>query len=243
MRIFSSVILVMCCLAGMSQGPTFNTSNTDWYITGGSLLLAGGSTFSRYNAESYTPQTLPSFDRMNVNSFDRVSTFYWSPQASKASDLLALAAPALPAIILLDAKSREERLALFHIYAQSSLITLALTDYTKTLVKRDRPFLYNENAPESERFGHTARLSFFSGHTSMTSNFCFMTAKLFSEMNPDSKAKPLVWTGAALYPAVVGYLRVRAGKHFPTDVIVGYLVGALVGYLVPHLHSHNRNFR
>ena len=40
-----------------------------------------------------------------------------------------------------------------------------------------------------------------------------------------------------MLPAVTGYLRFKAGKHFPTDIIVGYGVGATIGYLVPELHK------
>ena len=47
---------------------------------------------------------------------------------------------------------------------------------------------------------------------------------------------------------MTAYLRVRAGKHFLTDVIAGYAVGATIGILVPHLHRNqslndNKNIR
>ena len=32
--------------------------------------------------------------------------------------------------------------------------------------------------------------------------------------------------------------RVRAGEHFPTDVIAGSMAGSAIGVLVPHLHRH-----
>ena len=67
--------------------------------------------------------------------------------------------------------------------------------------------------------------------------FSFFTAKVFSDTNPNSKLRPWVWSSAALLPAVTGYLRVKGGKHFPTDVIVGYAVGAAIGILVPGITS------
>ena len=46
----------------------------------------------------------------------------------------------------------------------------------------------------------------------------------------------LTLAGGTLLTGFVGYERVRAGAHFPTDVIMGALAGASIGVLVPHLH-------
>ena len=40
-----------------------------------------------------------------------------------------------------------------------------------------------------------------------------------------------------MIPAITGYLRVKAGKHYPTDTIAGYLLGATAGILIPQLHK------
>lgn len=83
----------------------------------------------------------------------------------------------------------------------------------------------------------SARYSFFSGHTSSAAAMSFFTAKVFSDYFPDSKWKPLVWTMAATLPALTGYFRIKGGKHYPTDVIMGYTVGALIGFFVPYIHQ------
>ena len=59
---------------------------------------------------------------------------------------------------------------------------------------------------------------------------------MLNDFYPDSKAKPIIWTSAALIPAITGYLRVKAGRHFTSDVLVGFLVGAAVGWVIPELH-------
>ena len=43
--------------------------------------------------------------------------------------------------------------------------------------------------------------------------------------------------------ATTANLRVRAGKHFYTDVIIGGIVGMSVGYLVPALHADGDPYR
>jgi membrane-associated phospholipid phosphatase len=46
----------------------------------------------------------------------------------------------------------------------------------------------------------------------------------------------LIYTGAAIPPAIVGYYRLEAGKHFKTDVIAAFIIGAACGIGVPELH-------
>jgi hypothetical protein len=65
--------------------------------------------------------------------------------------------------------------------------------------------------------------------------------KVYSDFNPDSPATPYLWAGAAVLPATVGYLRIEAGQHFLTDVLLGYVLGAATGYFVPELHKTKNN--
>ena len=123
---------------------------------------------------------------------------------------------------------------------ESFVLTWGATGITKRIARRPRPFMYNDDLyhfPMALRRSENGRQSFFSGHTSVTSAMYFFTAATFSEYYPDSDWKPWVWGASVSVPALTGFLRVKAGKHFPTDVIVGYAVGALIGgVLVPALH-------
>ena len=114
-----------------------------------------------------------------------------------------------------------------------------MTNLVKNAVRRPRPFVYNPDPtiPLNIKLKPDARRSFFSGHTSTTAAMSFLTAKMYSDFHPNSDARPFFWGAAAIIPAATGYLRVRGGKHFPTDVITGYIVGTLVGILVPALHK------
>jgi len=107
------------------------------------------------------------------------------------------------------------------------------------VVRRPRPFTYNPEVALEKKLKLDAKRSFFSGHASHTAAFTFFMAKVVSDYHPNMKKglKTLMWSGAILIPATTSYLRVKAGKHFPTDVIAGYAAGAFVGYIIPHLHK------
>ncbi|HZH68275.1 MAG TPA: phosphatase PAP2 family protein, partial [Chitinophagales bacterium] len=120
---------------------------------------------------------------------------------------------------------------------ETFMMSFAITSMTKELVQRTRPYVYYDDVPMSEKIRKDARASFFSGHTSMTATGTFFSAMVYTQMHPNSKWKPLVWTGAAAFPLGVGLLRYSGGKHYWTDILTGYLVGATIGVLVPHLHK------
>lgn len=174
-----------------------------------------------------------------IPSFDRKATYFWSPKAAKASDMGMLLGMASPLLLLADKNIRSDWKTTSVLFVETMSWNSLLTNLTKKSALRYRPYMYNDDASIelAQKLEHDSRYSFYSGHTSYASAACFFAAKVYADHHPDSKLKPYIWAGAALVPATVGVLRVRAGKHFPTDVITGYVSGALIGFLVPHLHK------
>lgn len=172
-----------------------------------------------------------------VPQLDRFVTKLWSPQAQKHSDYLLYGSMLLPLVLLADADIRHNLPEAAVVSAQSIALTMMLTNLTKNLVHRSRPFLYNSQAPMNKKLKSDAVKSFFSGHTSIAAVCAFSTAKIYLDHNPNSRYKPLIWTTAALLPALTAYLRVKGGKHFLSDVLVGYIVGSAVGIGIPAWHK------
>ncbi|HLP95326.1 MAG TPA: phosphatase PAP2 family protein [Saprospiraceae bacterium] len=167
---------------------------------------------------------------------DRKSTHWQSNRAKKASDLIFYGATLAPLVLLADPNTRKEAAVISVLYLETLSLNSGLTELTKNLAKRSRPYTYNPDYPLAPKFGRDARKSFFSGHTSSTAASCFFAAKVWSDYHPGNRWKPLVWATAVTIPAITGFLRMRAGKHFFTDVAVGYSIGATIGYLIPVLH-------
>jgi membrane-associated phospholipid phosphatase len=62
-------------------------------------------------------------------------------------------------------------------------------------------------------------------------------AKVYSDYNPGiGDNKYLLYGAATIPPLILSYCRVKALKHFPSDLMVGIGMGALVGIIVPELH-------
>jgi membrane-associated phospholipid phosphatase len=63
------------------------------------------------------------------------------------------------------------------------------------------------------------------------------TGEVYARLNPDDPGRHWVRGGSLALAAVTGWLRVRAGRHYPTDVLAGAALGSLIGWLVPRLHE------
>lgn len=207
----------------------------------GSMAFGFGMQASN-NTLPFSEQELNQLDRMDVNSFDRGATYNWDTNAQKMSDILRTGVIVLPIIFLTNHHIRSDFGSLLVMGLEIGAITYGITTGLKHAFNKTRPLAFNENAPLEDRTSPNARLSYFSGHTSFTAAYSFYIAKVMTDYHPNMKTgyKLAIWSFSAAIPAVTGYLRVKGGRHFPTDVISGYAFGALAGWLVPELHKKKR---
>ena len=203
---------------------------------GGSVAVTGVAYLLKSRTPAFTPAQIGALDASRVPRFDRYALHHYSGSAQHGSDLVLYGSLILPAVLLADRHIRRDAPEVAVVIGEVFAVNLALTTLTKELVHRTRPFAYNPNAPLEPKLEADTRRSFFSGHTSNTAAMSFATAKIWTDYHPDSRWKPVVWMAAAVIPATVGYLRMRGGKHYLSDVVVGMVVGAATGILIPHWH-------
>lgn len=132
------------------------------------------------------------------------------------------------------------------LYAETISLTEMLTEVTKIAVRRPRPVdyvtcPYPQPTPTPLKCSGSTnlQLSFFSGHASTVASIGATATYLAFQRSPRSPRAWLTLGVSVLATTFVSYERVRAGDHFPTDVIAGAMAGAAVGVLVPHLHRHS----
>jgi len=176
--------------------------------------------------------------KADISRFDRWAANNSSGTAQSVSDIFLYSSVSLPFFIYLSSNSRGNELDIGIMAFETFLITNGITNIFKGSFNRFRPLAYNEDFDLEGKLTRGTRHSFISGHASNTAALSFFTAKVLLDLHPELNNKYLVWIPTILIPATISYLRVEAGKHFPTDVIAGYALGAAVGYLIPTLHKH-----
>jgi membrane-associated phospholipid phosphatase len=212
---------------------------TDLGISLGSTLLVGGSILVERKVTQLTPAQIQHFQSIPLPKWDIGANSKYRISAKKASDLFLLGTASIaPILVLIATKNdKKQRNAALSLWYEGLIMTAALTSWTKLAVRRTRPLVYNAQNPSALSEDRDARLSFFSGHTSSVAYNGFYMAQIFSTYYPQSRFKTLVWALGAGLPVLTGVLRVQAGKHFPSDVLVGYAVGAGVALINHRLHK------
>ncbi len=238
MRSILAVLLAICLQAGFTQqnSPYILKWQKELPLLGTGLILMGTGSWAVQQLDPLSVEDIGQLDASDINGFDRNAIENFSTQANDISDLFLYGSIAPPLSLLIDKQIRSDFAKVSILFLETVLISQGLTTLTKGLAKRTRPFAYNPEVEMDKKLERTARTSFYSGHTGTVSAFCFFSAKVFSDYHPDSKWKPVVWGAAGALPAITGYLRVKAGKHFPTDVMTGYVVCGAIGYFIPHIH-------
>lgn len=210
------------------------------FFVAGAALITSGYVVKQTNEEDpFTDEEINQLDPKKVNRFDRVAIYNNNEESQEISDILLYSELALPLFFFSNHYTGKDFGPLAIMAAEVFTITSGLTMNAKYTFNRTRPLVYNSSFSEDIKTSATAKTSFFSGHTAQTAAFSIFMAKVIHDYHPNMKkgVEIGIWTFAITIPAAMAYLRVDAGKHFPTDVMVGYAVGASVGFLVPHLHK------
>ncbi len=235
------ILLFFTCLCNsvFAQRQTYELRKI--HIVYGSVSLLSFGAFYGLQ-QKVTPLTELQVNALNpasIPSYDRVAIHHYDITARKLSNILIYSSFIAKAAIFRK-ESKKDILAIGIVGYQTLLLSQAIANGFQLGVLRTRPYAYNPDVPLNMRTSRDARFSFFSGHTVTSSSLCFTTAFAYRMYYPESRYKKWVWASAIAIPALEGYLRVKAGKHYPSDVITGYLVGLGTSYLMHHLHKSKR---
>ena len=169
----------------------------------------------------------------------------FSPRAMHVADAMLGLSLGAPAIYLMGSTIDDADGDKLLLYGQSIAVNALLAGVTKRLVQRPRPYTYSRD-PVARRFvaaaGDDAYLSFYSGHSALSFGAAVTGAYLLGASGANSTATSIAWGGGLGVAAATATMQVRAGKHFPSDVVIGSVVGIAVGYLVPALHADGKPY-
>ena len=253
MRFFKrSLIVGILFLMGLAQAyeaerPTYKlTFEKDISLTlaAGGMFGIGMFLYSRMD----TPNNLK--DKDDFLPWDKPLVGRYSENADKASDIgsvFALAPLVVGGIAWHDGSSTGAEFATFTVmFLEAIGIGNGLNLTLRSLEIWPRPYMYAEGGDGREKAENAkseAYGSFFSGHATAAFTVATFTDQWFRTVYPNSPYKGIMRASAYSLAALESILRIAAGKHYVTDVVVGALVGTGVSIGLLEMHRvRNENF-
>lgn len=162
-----------------------------------------------------------------------------SARAAEVSDAFITLTVANPLLLQLGQGADTHLLNASFVYTEALTANLFFNFATKLSARRPRPYTHNV-AAKDDPDPDDRNVSFYSGHSSTAFTAAVAGSLLFAESAPDRASRHVVWGLELALAGATANLRVRAGKHYYSDVVVGALVGTGIGTLVPVLHGARR---
>ena len=191
-----------------------------------------------YNKPSTPVAEIEALDKNDINAFDRWAAGNSNDAADDNSDFIFYGAMPYPLVLLADKEIRKDAPKIGFLYLEAMAFTGLFYTGSTYFTNRFRPEAYNTDIPAADRTNGGMRNSFLAGHVALVATSTFFTAKVYNDYHPGSTWSYVLWGTAAAATGTTIYLRHIAGKHFPTDIIVGTALGVGSGILVPHLHKN-----
>jgi membrane-associated phospholipid phosphatase len=227
--------LVAAPASAQERGPSRVVWAADAPATVG--LFAAGALFGLIPVDvkhSWSSELLP---------FDEGVKENFSAKAATTSDALVVTTIVTPLAAELGFGMNRRLGEHTMLYGEALGANFLLNAAAKYLVQRPRPYTYNPAAEVqqyAEAQGADSHVSFYSGHSAMSFGAAVAGSYLFAVSTTDEKARATLWGVELALATATANLRVRAGKHFYSDILVGALIGTGVGFAVPYLHQRNR---
>lgn len=181
----------------------------------------------------------PLCDEDDVNAFDAFAAGYYDDGWATASDITLAGTVALGVIALFVDQRTVSAFSDLLVVTEAILLTSAVVTVLKFAVRRPRPYLYSEKAPESKRSDAEAALSLPSLHVATAAA---LTTSVFDVLFARHPKSPWTWAFLGVGTVATGAVaagRILSGRHFLSDVLIGAGIGAGIGFLVPALHKKN----
>ncbi|GAA4397592.1 hypothetical protein GCM10023187_07230 [Nibrella viscosa] len=236
-RFIVSLVFTLWALTGWSQSPYRLAWKKEAILLGASAVTIGTSYGLGLSLLPLQEDEIINLNRLNIKPFDRSATYNWSPSAKLASDLTLLGSLGSVGLVWLPTIKRDDWTVVPLMFIETLALNNGIQRSIKNGVRRNRPFLYNPDVPLAEKEIKDARRSFFSGHTANAFASAVFASEVFRHYFPDSRLKPVVWTGTLTLATATAYLRYAAGRHYPTDLLAGAAFGSLIGWGIPKLHQ------
>ena len=190
--IFTILVFLFCSTTLWPQSAFETSSKTDIPLMSGAFGGSGLSFYLGKNIEPLTPEDVGDLLKQNELFCDRWACQNFSPKADTLSDIFLDICAFSPFLMFASPNlDRDQKWTYALMYLETGILTYSITEITKCIVGRIRPYVYNPKVPLRYKIiSSDSRKSFFSGHSSISFASVVFLARTYAALHPDSPKGP-----------------------------------------------------
>ncbi len=198
------------------------------------LLDLSNNHFDDILINDFSESEIESLDKDDVLFFDRIAFQPYSQNLKDWSDYTVYFAVSSGLFLAYD---RNYFLDNIMVYTEVLMVQSAVCKWIKTVSRRARPYVYDDEITPEKKQQDNSRHSFYSSHSSTAFSAATFGYYICRDKYGDSIPMAVLLYGSASATAV---LRVASANHFPSDVFIGAIMGSGISYLICRMNRSDR---
>ena len=198
------------------------------------LLDLSNNHFDDILIDDFTESEIENLDKDDVPFFDRLAFQPTSQNLKDWSDYTVYFAVGSGLSLAYD---RDHFLDNIMVYTEVLMVQSAVCKWVKTVSKRARPYVYDDEITPEKKQQDNSRHSFYSSHSSTAFSAATYGYYMYRDRYGDSIPIAVLLYGSASATAA---LRVASANHFPSDVFIGAIMGSGISYLICRMNRSDR---
>ena len=198
------------------------------------LLDLSNNYFDDILINDFSESEIESLDKEDVLFFDRIAFQPYSQNLKDWSDYTVYFTVGSGLFLAYDKNYFLDNIL---VYTEILLVQSAVCKWVKTLTRRARPYVYDDDITPEKKQQDNSRHSFYSSHSSTAFSAATFGYYVYRNRYGDNIPIAVLLFGSASATAA---LRVASANHFPSDVFIGAIMGSGISYLICRMNRSER---
>ena len=231
-----SIIILIIVFTVSLKAQTFHINRLQYFsfLSSAILLDLSNNHFDDILIKDFSESEIENLDKDDVPFFDRIAFQPYSQNLKDWSDYTVYFVVGSGLSLAYD---RDYFLDNLMVYSEVLMAQSAVCKWGKTISRRARPYVYDDEITLKKKQQDNSRHSFYSSHSSTAFSAATFGYYVYRDRYGDNIPIAVLIYGSATATAV---LRVASANHFPSDVFIGAIMGSGISYLICRMNRSDR---
>ncbi len=211
-----------------------NKLKSFFFISSALAIDLSNNYFDRQVIEPFSEEEISNLSKDDIPFFDRWISFSPDAKLKDWSDYSVYLTIGSTIYLVYDEEYILDNLI---VYSEILITQSAIAKWIKTITRRKRPFVYDNDVSPGKKQARNSQHSFYAMHSSTAfASATFGYYYYYDNYGANLPIAVLLFGSATVTAA----LRVASAQHFPSDAVMGAIIGSGISYFICKYHHSEK---